>query len=543
MDPIAITAGLTVITGLATAATTWLWTVQRPEDRVLVVSTWIAMALASVGWLALWPSAQLPADLITILKEGTGAITVAKAAPADGFTRAFAWHHDAWIRGTADGNWATLRDAIRVNLWATTVGWIAFAAFSRRQVDGVLWVVLVAFYGVNLNTVHGALSTSPGPLLTLCFWGAALPMGWICGPRPPQGPSRGFAWTALFGWAVLAGLTRSEWFIVGAIALVAAGSGPGRLAAWTTVAMDVAKRKGWWLLAGAFLANGLSQVLGPPLGYAMALVNVVDLAQLTWPAVLAWSAPLGFVALFVVGLITAARHGGAQLALVVGLLALFRIYYAACHGVFFEMFRYHTHLIGPAFLIMALGAGAIQRWTTHDGRQLRPWVMLGLAALFVAPPPPGMVSRFWPDNARPRVPMLLSTIHQQEVRDLTRWMDENPTCTFISRVTREGHGDARAEPYDYLVWGTNHPGLHRDSHATDPMTALTDAPAPWSQADCWLYFQGQDCNLVSDVGCEADRAAATETLDETEYPGVLYNDADERTENRDHVVFGVYRLR
>jgi hypothetical protein len=495
----------------------------RYERRRLVVASVSLSALAVIVTyaIAVKPS-DIPVDWITVLHEGLGRLTIMQlygqgvhAGANFAFVQAIAAH----------GAFPALQSTVWLNLLLALVDAIVFLHVAAHVVGRVWGVVWTLVFALNPATFLASFSELPTNLLALYFLCAVLGWALALDPRPQPRLLRAAGYALCATLTLLAGFTRVEVSLLGAVALATqAARAMVGAEAWSTAgrrARAVGER------ALAFLGDHLGVVaglcvLGIPLainGLPWGLLGRSESAMLYPfnPSVFSLYfylplllLPIGVTIAVLAGSLLSVvefrRFGG----LALSLLLIVRAYFPG-QNEYFEMGRYLSYVLPAVFVLGVFG----HRELGERLRQRLPlnWSRAGRIVYVMAwftLPLPG-VTEFY---LRPHYDrgigvsqLLLDLNNQREARHLVKLTEENPECVFVARVVEDRHGSARSERtdpkvathYDYMAFGAPLAGpiLEPEGAVTlDDFVAKTAAGA-----SCVRLYFGGDCNLTFSDGC------------------------------------------
>ena len=335
------------------------WAGSQPRVRQRAIVGTVCLVLAVSVLLVLFGAAQVPIGWVTVLHEGRSLRNVQQlyghgVHAGAGFSILF-----DLLTG---GDVTTLRAVAHMNLCLAVLNTIMFFLLASYVLPSWWASIAFALAGMcNLSTLHAACSETPAMLWATHFW-----LGCICAAVIDDDAHatlrlRQLALFCLAMLVALAALLRSEFLVLG-VPAVAVGvaktfgweSGVRR-AAWAAVRFArsiIAGPLSIFLLVVAVLF-GLQCL--PRLGsisYVIDAIAPLNFSFLLLPQKLGIFLPFGFIALFILGVVHAARRWFSFFLLPITLLVLFKMYAAAAQGNF-EHFRYLTFLT-PVVLFLAL---------------------------------------------------------------------------------------------------------------------------------------------------------------------------------------------
>lgn len=267
------------------------------------------------------------------------------------------------------------------------------------------------------------------------------------------------------------------------------------------------RRKPAVLVVLAFLPGAVVAWTGlvDEMSYARWIVAALDPLRPTFlsaPGELArWIAP-GAVILIVAGWWYCLKRWAQFGALAIFIIPTYRLYHSASHGVYWELFRYLSHLWLP-LLILGLAGWAQIRVATEAAGWSSAVKRLALAALFVG---------LFPLHATPWDSRHEAAyVEHQEAQFLVDALVEYPECVFVSPVRHR-------QSESTLLFDAS--GELQAYQQTD--RAIRTA---FGQATCVLYYRSLSCNLVSESGCP-DRLEGVVVASQ-EATGSRYSDVPE----------------
>lgn len=519
----------------------------RPE-----LVPWVLVAVAATAgawvWLfALHSPRDIPLSWITVLHEGP---TAQNIEVLYGRNRHTGPNHHFLVWLLADTARFGLRDLVRMNLWLSCVQTALLLVLARAILRHILpAAVLVSFFALSPAARYAAGSELATPLTSVYLLLGAVTMAALPRPGDASRPRRGAALGALAALTLLLGLTRTETAGFGLLALpwwlARARWGEQRLAEVGATLWTRCRALRWW--QGALGLLGLAATV--PLmwvdgrvGWLLAGLHPLNPSIFSAPLLLVALLPLGAVALVLLGAVQAARRWRHWGALIVAVLVLYRVYYSASHGVFYEMLRYAATLL-PAFALLAtLGWSELEqiaRWRRWPPRW-RHAAMAALAVLMLVPTMPSASALLWDTRpgALPTVGML-DTDQQAEVRAMLGAIEAHPECVLATRVTAETERVYAQTRYGWRLFGGPLPAPLSFS---EEQAAVGDLAGLVPDNPCVLFFHSLDCHLLQGRDCH-DVIAGRPRVGGERRPSKPYNDAHEYGAVRAQLDLGLYALR
>ncbi|HSD09339.1 MAG TPA: hypothetical protein VLF14_00015 [Candidatus Binatia bacterium] len=511
--------------------------------RPLVRSGFAAISVIVLGYAAAIRPSDIPIDWITILSHGLEGKSIMHLY-ARGLNVGMSF--DFIVSAVAAGPRPTLHDVVWLNLLLTLCNAAIFLHIAL-YVAGPVWaVVWTLVFALNPAMFLASFSELPSHLLTLYFLAGVIAWAVVIDPLGQPRLLRAAAYALAAVLTVLAGLTRIEVALIGAVALaLQAGHallGQDRWAAAGSRLAEIGRRFAAYFsdrpaavavlcVVGAVLSfSGLPVLLGRSEISSVYPFNPSFLLLFAYLPMLAL--PIGVSVAVLFGFVGATlefrRLGGLALSLFV----LVRLYFAAQYQ-YFEMGRYLSHILAPIFLLGLFGREVFEtiarRWPPTWYRAAR---IVYVMAWFTLPLP-GIVEYY----LRPEyekgggfAQVLLDRNNQRETRYLIALTERNPECVFVARVVEdravqlEGpvhRGDPKiATKYVYVVFGgpIAQPIQVGEDEASLEEVVARHAPG----ASCVRLYYGGDCNLTFTDRCK-EFVAGRRLVDEERFWSRPYN--------------------
>jgi hypothetical protein len=504
--------------------------------RLCLASGFVSVSVLTAIYLMTVQARHIPIDWITILHEGLERKSImhlyARGAHAGG-NFAFV------LAAIAGGHAPNLHDVVWLNLLLALVNAVIFFHVGLR-VTGVIWaIVWTLVFALNPATFLASFSELPTNLLALYFLAGTIAWAVVQDPLGQPRIARAAAYGLCAVLTLLAGLTRLDAALLGAVALaLPAGQALAGSGDWS--AMDRRLRAGCVRLLAGLDEHPVAVV-------ALCVVGVwLAFAGLPWalagrsetsgiypfnPSFLALfvflpmlALPIGVSIATVFGFIHAIRYFARFGGLALSLFILVRAYFAA-ENQYFEAGRYLSYVLPAIFLLGLFGKGELEdlarrSWRPNWCRAAR----VGYLMAWFTLPLPGIAELY----ARPEyrldggfAQLLLDRNTQREVRYLMALTENNPQCVFVGRAIDDRHGDpTAATEYGYVLFGAP---LAEPIEVSEKEISLEDLIARYaSGAACVRLYYGGDCNLTFGDRCK-QFVAGRRLVDEQRFWSRPYN--------------------
>lgn len=518
------------------------WACAEPgRQRVVLVG---GVVLASALWLvACVFGARGPIDDLYVLHEGGSACTLRSMFGVDAHAGAL-WSEA--LHKLADGDAPPLVWLRRVNhvcAGLALIGVAAVAGVATRSLLGIGVVFWMLWLSRSYQT--GQISETPAPVLWFAVVAAA--PGWKLLDEAPRRP-RGHHILAALSLAACTGVAvgvRTEFALPGVVvvglALAVFWSGPEAVdradvrcrAVLRALAIAPLEVRSAMLLAVLALPRIAERASFHTRVMVAAALPTPDFVGV--PLAVASTTPFLVLALAVVGVAVGLAGRAPRSLAALTTIQLLMVYLVASHGVGWEMLRYTTLAAALLWLHALAGWVAIERYATRAGWHPA-WrstvgllvVALSIGAWNTNPSHPG----WWNANARNQG-LVVRQSKQREGAAILRALRDNPACTMVARVRRDGSRDA---PMVLATFGWRRPLRF----AAFPGATPRDLQV--LHEPCVLYFRTLDCNREASALCDADVVgAAPERVIRERF--AIYSDPQEYGLLAPEVTYGIWRYR
>lgn len=525
------------------------WARSQLHVRRRAIPGAICVVLAVSLLLLLFKPEDIPTGWITMLREGRSFRNVQLLLGEGSYFAAGFSSVTDWLTGY---HVVALRGVAYVNVGLAVVNAI-LCFFVASYVLGS-WLVSLAFvvaYAHNINTMNAALSESPAILVTTYFWLGCIAAAVIEDHANATLRLRRLAllWLALL--VGLAAVLRTELLALGAPALAV---GVMKTFGWEATVVHTMRAVGRLLRAVA---------VGPLPLFLLAAAALVAFGRLPWPGRLSWLIaglqplnpwllsmpqalgvffPLWLIALFLLGVVHAAQRSFCSFLLPITVLILYKVYVAATHDTFLELFRYLMFLTPAVIFLAFFGYRELSAWARRWGWPLW-WKRLALLLVLVSldsPPAPlvkeSLGRRHQLLGLTTNGP-LLGRNKQTGARYLLNLVERYPRCTFLTKTVR---AQAELEPhtgYRWVAFGAAAVHHQEANYAGESLEEIATQLVPG--AACVLFYRSLDCDLSVFDGCRAETQGRV-PIEERVLENLPYSDIGEYGAHRAEIRVGVY---
>ncbi|RJO63745.1 MAG: hypothetical protein C4523_19580 [Myxococcales bacterium] len=489
----------------------------RFDRRLLwpaIVTVGLAAGVVGYFWLFLTTD-KISLSWINVLHEGNTGQNI-KQLYANA-SHSGSVYHEA-INILTSESVEALRQIVHLNMALVLINSLIFFPIALR-VARTLWLALpISFFFVfNANNLASAQSGLPSQAITLLFL-----MGVVAGGtynRPEMPRSARHAAILLFAIvSVLAALIRSELALIGVFALVVllarASCGEARVLEWgRTMLAGLERLLRWplwklavlisalllfWLVFGLLNIHGI--LSAQKIEWLLDAFQPLNPSFFSLPYAMGFFLPFGIVVLFIFGVVHAFRRLDGFFMLPLSLLILYKVYFSASHGVFYEIFRYLTKITPMLLFLSLFGWKEIERFAERlQWRNAwRPFASALLAIMMFAFFPHeqyGYFNFFKPGIPSPVQPIVRN--QQKEVHYLVHLVERFPECSFVSKVLRM-HSDPRNQ---LVIFGAPHSDIKRIPYNGEDFISTIAGNLPEEYHGCVFFYHGLDCNRVEQMSC------------------------------------------